>query len=221
MNSQPALTQEEKARRDQEWQTFLSWPFSARTRNFFENAKIKSIEQLVRMPRTEIRKYRGVGKKSIAELSAALEHFGSSLANETDAPVITPDALTALEREQIELEFRLREVKDKIRIYKESIPPKQSQTSIVMGRWLVTRDCEAVAKDLSLSNTEVRRVILDAYYRKFKKGELDDIAVVDDWEELKDAAAVCKKYDIPDFVLQSVVRRVEERRRSPRRSRRF
>jgi DNA-directed RNA polymerase alpha subunit len=50
-----------------EWQTFLSYPFSGRTRNFFIIANIESIAQLAAMSRQELLKIRGVGRKTVLE----------------------------------------------------------------------------------------------------------------------------------------------------------
>lgn len=190
-----------------EWRKFLNWPFSWQARFLLENARIESIDQLAQMPIEEMRKYRNVGNKAIAELRAALAHFDYKLAGDVSQSAEATNDLGVLEREQIELEFRLRGVKAKIKTIKANIPSRRKLTSRVFSRWLNTRDLELVAQEFSLTAARVRRIVNDAYRRKFSHGELDVEEICDTWKRLKNDAAVCKKYDLPDYVLHNLRRR--------------
>jgi RNA polymerase alpha subunit len=202
-----------------EWQKFLRYPFSARTRSFFANANIMSVRQLAAMSQQDLLRYRGVGRKTLTELRIALANHASPRstaagclvdATSSDAVSKTKEIEMLLE-EQTKLEAQLRKVKEKLLEAKASIPRKPKIKPLVFARWLELRDYHAVAKDFSLTPSKVSSIVSEVYRQKLKTKNLDKVDIFCRWKETRNYEQVAKELDVPEFLVKNIVVRWNKR----------
>jgi hypothetical protein len=201
-----------------EWRKFLCYPFSGRARNFFINAEIKTVGQLAAMFHQPLRRYRGVGWKTVMEIKMALANHaslqGTATSSLSDAAPLDAISKTKeiemLLEQQIHLESELRRVKEKLLEARASIPNKPEVKPAVFARWLELRDHNAVAREFCLTPSKVRSIVSEAYRRKLKSQSLNEVDIFCYWEETKSYQQVAQEFDVPEFLVKNIVVRLKQ-----------
>lgn len=196
---------------DDQWQRFLTYPFSMRTRKFFENAEINSLPQLTNMMEAEVRKYRNVGSKTVAEVRFALAQFGQSLrGDKLSQSESKPENLDSLLQRQAKAEGELREIRRQIEQLQEAKTHRVQLSSAVFAKWLELKDHEKVGEEFSLTPGEVRSIISKTFQQKIKNGDLNELDVFDCWKKAQDYTTVSREFELPEYVVENIILRLKK-----------
>jgi hypothetical protein len=202
-----------------EWQKFLCYPFSGRTRTFFANANIMNVRQLAAMTQQDLLRYRGVGRKTLMELKIALAKNAYSASSPAASPLDahSSDAVSKtreiemLSEEQTKLEAELRKVKEKLLEARASMPRKPKIKPLVFARCLELRDYHVVAKEFNLTPSNVSSIVSEVYRQMLKTKHIDKADIFCRWKETRNYEQVAKEFDVPVFLVKNIVVRLNNR----------